>query len=170
MSETMVGYSEMSSEFGRLLEQHAGIVRKVAASYSRNPHDRADLMQEIVAQLWQAYPRYDQARSFSTWMYRVALNVAISNVRSEQQRRDHVMEFDPENHDIAAESTDHAADQQLAMLQRLIASLDPMNRALMMLYLDDRSHRDISEILGISESNVGTKIGRLKHYIREQLA
>jgi RNA polymerase sigma factor (sigma-70 family) len=170
MSETMVGYPETGTEFGRLLEQHAGIVRKVAASYSRGPHDRADLMQDIVAQLWQAYPRYDRTRPFSTWMYRVALNVAISSVRSDQQRRDHVMEFDPEHHDIAAESTDHAADQQLAMLQRLIASLDPMHRALMMLYLDDRSHRDIAEILGISESNVGTKIGRLKQRIREQLA
>jgi len=169
MSETMVGYSEVRTEFAELLGRHAGIVRKVAASYSRNAHDRADLMQEIVAQLWQAYPRYDRARPFSTWMYRVALNVAISSVRSEQQRRDHVMEFDPENHDIAAESTDHAADQQLAMLQRLIASLDPMSRAVMMLYLDDRSHRDIAEILGISESNVGTKIGRLKQRIREQM-
>lgn len=166
----MVGHNELRTEFGQLLNQHAGIVRKVAASYSRSPHDRADLMQEIVAQLWQAYPRYDRARTFSTWMYRVALNVAISNVRSEKQRREHVLEFDPECHDIAAESTDHAADQQLAMLQRLIASLDPMNRALMMLYLDDRSHRDIAEILGISESNVGTKIGRLKQRIREQLA
>ena len=76
-----------SERFAGLIRDHAGIVRKVAASYARNPHDRADLMQEILANLWASWSRYDDARPFPTWMYRVALDVALSHVRSVYRER-----------------------------------------------------------------------------------
>lgn len=156
--------------FETRLAAHAGIVRKVAASYTWTDADRADLMQDIVAALWQAWPRYDPARTFSTWMYRVALNVAISHVRGETVRRRHHVAYDPDQHGAEAEPTDHEAQEQAALLQRAMAALDPMNRALLTMHLDDRNHREIAEVLGISESNVATKLSRIKERLRKALA
>ncbi len=156
--------------FEARLRAHAGIVRKVAGSYAWTSHDRDDLMQDIVAALWQAWPRYDPTRPFSTWMYRVALNTAISQVRGETRRRRHHVAYDADLHDAEAPARDLEEDEQLVLLQRAMHSLDPLNRALLMLHLDECSHRDIAEVLGISESNVGTKLNRLKERLRNTLA
>lgn len=159
-----------ASSFEQRLAAHAGIVRKVAASYAWTEADRADLMQEIVAALWQAWPRYDPSRTFSTWMYRVALNVAISHVRGETKRRRHHVAYDPDEHVAAIAPADHEAEEQAALLQRAMAALDPMNRALLTMHLDERSHRDIADVLGISESNVATKLSRIKERLRKALS
>ena len=157
--------------FSTLLQRHAGIVFKVANTYARLAEDRADLAQEIAAQLWHAWPKYDPARSVSTWMYRVALNVAISHVRKQSMRQRHdAVPLDDHLHDMADTSTsDHESEQQLRLLQDFIARQPPLDRALLLLYLEDRPQREIAEILGISESNVSTKIGRLKQRIRDEL-
>jgi RNA polymerase sigma factor (sigma-70 family) len=102
-------------------------------------------------------------------MYQIAFNVAISHVRDASRRYRHSVPFDEELHDVAVEPPDPAMAQQIALLQRTIASLDPLNRALLLLYLDEHSYREIAEILGISESNVGTKVARLKERIRKEL-
>jgi len=158
------------AQFGELLERHRGIVLKVAGTYAWLPEDRADLAQEIAVQLWRAFPKYDPARSFSTWMYRIALNVAISFVRGDGARRQHAVPLDEELHEVGIDGADHETDQQLRLLRRCIDGLDPLNRALLLLYLEDRSHREIAEVLGISESNVATKLGRLKQRLRGDLA
>ena len=157
-------------EFAALVADHAGIVRKVATTYCRDAEDRADLAQDILAQLWAASPRYDRERPFSTWMYRVALNVAISHVRGVYRSARHFEPLTDVHHVIAAEPFDHEDRDEQAILQEVIAELDPLSRALLLLYLDERSHREIAEILGIGESNVGTKINRLKQRIRARLA
>ena len=155
--------------FGTLLQRHAGIVFKIAAGYARGPDDRADLAQEIAAQLWHAWPKYDPARSFSTWMYRIALNVAIGHLRQQTMRLRHdAVPLDEDLHDMAdgnAVDPEHA--QRLRLLQGFIARQPALDRALLLLYLDDRPQREIAEILGISESNVSTRIGRLKQRIRD---
>jgi RNA polymerase sigma-70 factor (ECF subfamily) len=157
--------------FGTLLQQHRGIVFKVANSYAWQADDRDDLAQEIAAQLWHAWPRYDPARSFSTWMYRVALNVAISHVREHTMRLRHdAVPLDADLHDIpGSEPSDHEHQHHLLQLQRFIQQQAPLDRALLLLYLDERPQREIADILGISESNVSTKIGRLKQRIRQSL-
>ena len=156
--------------FSSLLQRHAGIVWKVANSYARGREDRDDLAQEIAAQLWHAYPKYDPARSFSTWMYRVALNVAISHVREQTVRKRHdAVPLDEGMHDLAdADGVDHERDQHIRLLQGFIQRQPPLERALLLLYLEDRPQREIAEILGITESNVSTKIGRLKQRIRDE--
>lgn len=154
--------------FLRLLDQHAGIIRKVAAGYSSSLADRHDLMQEISLQLWKAYPRYSPERPFSTWMYRIALNVAISFLRSNTRpARQTVPLDDLEIADEAAGSRE--PDERIPILQRVIAALDPLNRALLLLYLDDHSYREISSILGITETNVATKLNRLKQRVRRDI-
>lgn len=166
------------NRFAALLEQHRGIVFKVAATYCRHRDDRQDLAQEIAAQLWRAYPGYDPARSFSTWMYRIALNVAISHVRSAGARAPAVS-LDDEYHEardshpgfaVDDGTAQHEADQQLRALYAVIDRQSPMDRALLLLWLEDRSQREIAEVIGISESNVATKLNRLKQRIREQIA
>ncbi len=157
--------------FSELLQRHAGIVFKVANTYARGSEDRADLAQEIAAQLWRAWPKYDPTRSVTTWMYRIALNVAISHVRSNSLRLRHdAVPLDEDLHDLAdANAVDSETEQHLRLLQQFIARQQPLDRALLLLYLDERSQREIADILGLSESNVSTKIGRLKQRIRHEL-
>ncbi|MEO5595675.1 MAG: sigma-70 family RNA polymerase sigma factor [Lysobacteraceae bacterium] len=156
--------------FGELLQSHRAIVFKVANTYCRHPEDRADLAQEIAAQLWSAWPGYDSTRRFSTWMYRIALNVAISFVRSDSRRQQRMQALDDTLHDVADENAfDHETDQNLRLLQAFIDRQSPIDRALLLLYMEEKSGRQIADILGISESNVSTKIGRLKQRIRDEI-
>jgi RNA polymerase sigma factor (sigma-70 family) len=157
----------LQSAFTSLLSEHKGIVLKIAHAYARSADDRADLAQEISAQLWRAFPNYDSSRTFSTWMYRVALNVAISHLREHSQRSAHISIDDQA---IESLPVDQHGNEQQALLQKLLAACDPMQRALLILYLEDRSTREIAEVLGISESNVTTKLNRLKTRLREQFA
>ncbi len=162
------------SRFAAMLDQHRGIVFKVAATYCRHRDDRQDLAQEIATQLWRAFPGYDPARPFSTWMYRIALNVAISYVRSSGSRAPAVSLDDThQSHPgfaIDDGAAQHEADQQLRALYAVIDRQSPIDRALLLLWLEDRSQREIAEVIGISESNVATKLNRLKQRIREQIA
>lgn len=147
----------MKARFLALLGTHRRLVYKVANLYGSR-EDREDLAQEIIAQLWKAFPGYDEGRKFSTWMYRVALNVAISHAR---RRRPEPEEL---GDDLAAPASN--GDGRLATLYRLIGGLGELDRALLLLYLDEHSGREIADVLGISESNVATKIGRLKERLR----
>ena len=155
--------------FLKLLEEHKKIVYKVASSYCRNPADRPDLEQEIVAQLWRSFDRYDEAYRFSTWMYRIALNVAISFYRAETRRSRDTVAAGDSLLEIAAESPEET-DGNLQVLREMIARLDELDRALVILYLDGNRYDTIAEILGISETNVGTKISRIKQKLRRDFA
>jgi RNA polymerase sigma factor (sigma-70 family) len=162
--------ADAGAQFGELLQQHRGIVFKVANSYCRNPADREDLAQEIATQLWRAFPSFDPARTFSTWMYRIALNVAISFVRNSNLRQRNNVPLD-ETHDIAdPNSRDAEGDEQIRLLYAFIDRLDELNRALLLLYLDEYSYRDIAEVLGITETNVATKISRLKQRFGREIS
>jgi RNA polymerase sigma factor (sigma-70 family) len=170
IATTLTGF-DAEAQFAALLERHRGIVFKVAATYCRNPADREDVAQEIVTQLWRAYPRFDATRTFSTWMYRIALNVAISFVRTNSVRERHTVALD-ETHDVEDSRTGPAEeDERARLLHAFIDRLDSLNRALLLLYLDDHSYRDIAVILGVTETNVSTKISRLKQrFARETSA
>lgn len=152
-------------EFLLLLEEHKKILHKVAGAYCRNPADRQDLAQEIVAQLWRSFGRYDAAFRFSTWMYRIALNVAISFYRSESRRARRTVPAE----DVLLEAADEEPDENLLLLRQRIDQLDELDRALILLYLDGNRYDTIAEVLGISETNVGTKIGRIKQRLRADI-
>ena len=152
-------------QFSRLLEGHRKIVFKVANSYARLADDRADLGQEISAQLWRAFPGYDETRSFSTWMYRIALNVAISHLRNAERRATYTQPLESA-HEAAVVTGISEPDERVRALEAFMARLDPLNRALLLLVLEERSYREIAEILGLSETNVATRISRLKQRIR----
>lgn len=144
---------------------------KVAGAYCADPEDRRDLVQEIVVQLWRSYPRYDERLKFSTWMYRIGMNVAISHLRSEGRRPRRTVALDEvEILDVAAaDRVLGEASDEARLLQRLVARLDEMSRALLVLYLEGYSHAEIAEVLGISATNAGTRIGRIKDRLREEI-
>jgi RNA polymerase sigma-70 factor (ECF subfamily) len=157
----------LQDRFQALFERHRKIVFKVANMYCRHPEDRRDLAQEIGTQLWRSFPGYDESRSFSTWMYRIALNVGISFARQAGHRERHSISLDNGAIDAVDETAGlQEPDERVRALHRFIDQLDVLNRALMLLYLEDRSYREIAEVLGISETNVATKINRLKQRIR----
>ena len=165
--QTITALAEQET-FTSLLEQHAGIIRKVAFSYTNTFADREDLTQEITLQLWRAYPGYSPDRPFSTWMYRIALNVAISFLRRHARPGRQTVPL--EENEIADENSgDVGADERVALLQRVIAALPPLDRGLMLLYLEDQSYREIAAVLGLSETNVATKLHRLKQRVREEM-
>ncbi len=149
------------------LDEHRKILWKVAGSYCRNDEDRRDLVQEIVVQLWRAFPRYDPQYRFSTWMYRIAMNVAISFYRSESRRTRDVSPIEESVLEIAAPERE---SDEMRLLRGWIDGLDALNKALVILYLDGNSSEEIGEVLGISGSNVTTKISRLKQRLRRELA
>lgn len=154
-------------QFLNLLDEHRRILFKIARSYCRNAADREDLIQEMIVQLWRSFASYDPRRRFTTWMYRVALNVAISHMRSESRRPRETVPLEGPILEVAATPPESAAlEDDLRQLQQRIGELDPLDRALMILYLDGNPHDAIADVLGISPSNVGTKIGRIKQRLR----
>lgn len=160
----------VQARFQSLLERHGGIVFKVAGMYCKNAEDRRDLAQEISAQLWRSFARYDEARPFATWMYRVALNVAISFARNAAVRTRHATALDENAADPIDERTHFAdADERVLALRRFIDEQGELNRALLLLYLEEQSYLEIAEVLGISETNVATKLSRLKQRIQREI-
>lgn len=158
---------EPQDRFQSLIEQHKKILYKICNSYCRNPDDREDLAQQIVAQLWQSFRSFDGRAQFSTWMYRVALNTAISWYRRERTRTRHILPVG--EHVLNAVAEQESEPDEIRILYDFIESLDELNKALILLYLDGYTNREIGEVLGISETNVGTKIGRLKTTMREEV-
>jgi RNA polymerase sigma-70 factor (ECF subfamily) len=155
------------NEFSKLVHANYPIVVKVARSYSRTTTDCEDLIQEILFHMWQSFGKWDRSRKFSTWMYRIALNVAISYLRK-TYRHSTVSLDDGEliGSQLAAGSPPETI-AQARELRRVIEQLEPLPRALMILHLDSYSNQEISEILGISETNVSTKLNRLKKQLAQ---
>jgi RNA polymerase sigma-70 factor (ECF subfamily) len=154
-------------EFLALVEPLARSIRAVASAWGRTAEDRRDLEQEILAQLWRAFPRYDRARPFPTWLYRVALNVAISQARARWPQEDRRAPLEAAE-DLALDA--RPRDERLAQLHTFISELEPLPRALVVLHLEDRPHREIAEILGLSETNVSTRLSRLRQRLRERFS
>ena len=154
------------AQFLELLEQYKKLIFKIANSYCRNGEDRKDLLQEITLQLWKAFPNYNNAYALSTWIYRISLNVAISFYRKEKSREKwlatyrEVFVFTEED---TAEET-----QQYEVLYKLIETLNALDKALVILYMEGKKYKEIAEITGISATNVSTRINRIKTKLSSQ--
>jgi RNA polymerase sigma factor (sigma-70 family) len=158
----------LEEQFQTLVEEHKKILYKVCNSYCRNRDDRDDLAQEIIIQLWRSFGTFDERYVFSTWMYRIALNVAISFYRRESTRTRHVIS--DEEHLLEAIDDTDSQPEDIRLLYRFIEGLDPLNKALILLYLDGNSYQEIADVLGISETNVATKISRLKKTMKQEFS
>jgi RNA polymerase sigma-70 factor (ECF subfamily) len=155
--------------FQDILDKHKGILLKVAGMYCQEEADRQDLVQEILVQIWQSLHRYDERFALSTWLYRVSLNIAISHFRKSRSRTGHIILTDEPPAQIA-DAELSGKDHQLNLLHQFIAELRDLDKALMLLYLEEKSHAEIAEILGISTTNVATRIGRIKETLRKRFS
>lgn len=141
--------------------QHKGLIFKIVRAYAVAAPDREDLFQEIVVQVWNSIPAFREESAVSTWIYRISINTAIKWNRKERKHR--VPESLDVTHHLLTET--HDEDQRLHWLYDEIQQLDKIDRSLSLLLLDGFSYKEMSAILGITESNVGVKINRIKKYL-----
>jgi RNA polymerase sigma-70 factor (ECF subfamily) len=152
--------------FIRLVNEHRGMLYKVCRLYCFTEHDRQDLFQEIVIQLWKSYPAFRGEARFGTWLYRIALNTAISGLRKQRRR---IVLTDPEHLPAQLHDIQYSAEkeEQLQQLYTAINQLTEIEKALTMLYLEDKSYQEMEEILGISQNNLRVKMNRIKEKLRK---
>jgi RNA polymerase sigma-70 factor (ECF subfamily) len=158
--------ADLQESFQTLMEEHKKILYKVCNSYCKDRGAREDLAQEILVQLWRSFGHFDGRCRFSTWMYRIALNVAISFYRRESTRSRHVISGEERVLEVA--DAKGSEPREVGLLYEFIDRLDPLNKALMLLYLDENSYQQIGDVLGITETNVATKINRLKRKMKDE--
>lgn len=160
---------EQQHFFEDLIEQNKGILYKVARAYCPNADDRQDLIQEMMIQIWQSINKYNDQFKISTWLYRISLNVAISFYRKSSTRAKKYTELTMQLIETQVEDKSEN-EKHLNLLEQFISELKEIDKAIMILYLEDKSHTEIAEILGMSLSNVGTKIGRIKNKLRTRFS
>ncbi|MDX1630172.1 MAG: sigma-70 family RNA polymerase sigma factor [Fulvivirga sp.] len=153
-------------KFIQLLHDHKQIIFKVCNMYCKDSEDQKDLVQDVIYQLWNSFENYDSKYKVTTWMYRIALNVAISFYRKTKTKMKYNTRLDDSFLEIGVEEEIDQAEE-VKMLKNFINQLDKMNKALMILYLDGNSHEEIGNVLNISTSNVGTKINRIKSKLKD---
>jgi RNA polymerase sigma factor (sigma-70 family) len=151
----------MEKDFVEMINANRGIIYKVCNLYCYDKEDKNDLFQEIIFHLWKAYPNFRKESLITSWMYRVSLNIAITNLRR--------VSFQPNKRSISDEefqmpdlSFSMDENESSNMLNRAIEKLSEIEKAIILLYLEEKSYAEISEILGISNSNVGVRINRIK--------
>lgn len=151
-------------DFLDLIEKHKGILHKICFSYSNSNEEFRDLMQEVLYQLWKSIKTYKKQSSFSTWMYKVALFTALAHIKKKKPLV--VTEKLPE---IALVKDPYAAKDEFDVLNMAIKSLPETDRAVLILYLEDKNYREMAEILGLTESNIGVKLNRIKQKLKTKM-
>ena len=145
----------------RNITQNQGIIHKVTRIYCDNEDDRKDLFQEILIQLWRSYDKFREQSKFSTWMYRVAINTAITNFKKEAKSRKK-SEIGKDLYLLADEPYDEEKEEHLKLLYEAINQLTGIEKSITLLYLEDKQYEEISEITGISQNYVRVKMNRIK--------
>jgi RNA polymerase sigma-70 factor (ECF subfamily) len=157
-------------QFLTLIQQNKKLIFKVCNGYCHDPEDRKDLVQEVIIQLWRSFSNYNNQFKLSTWMYRVALNTCISWYRSERKRKTGAINIEDGLIDLIDTNEQQETDERVVQLYTFINQFDELNKALMILYLDNNSYKEIADVLGISQTNVATKINRIKQQLKNQFA
>ncbi|HLV93314.1 MAG TPA: RNA polymerase sigma factor [Aequorivita sp.] len=156
---------DLEHKFVTQLKENQRIVHKICRLYTYDDDSHNDLFQEITIQLWKAYPKFRGDSKFSTWMYRVALNTAITLYRK-SKRSIKTQDFENLSFKIASEEFDDTEEKQLALMYKAVKELNDIDKALVFLYLEDKSFREIAETLGISEVNARVKMNRIRGKLR----
>ncbi len=155
----------LENNFVELLEKHQNIAHKICRLYTNNQDAHNDLFQEITIQLWKAYPKFRGDAKFSTWMYRVGLNTAITLYRK-SKRTIKTQEFELVAFKIKSVDYDDTEEQQLKLLYKAVYQLNDIEKALVLLYLEDKNYNEISQTLGITEVNARVKMNRVKKKLK----
>jgi RNA polymerase sigma-70 factor (ECF subfamily) len=158
----------LEKEFLKSVNEHQGILFKICRMYCQDNDDVNDLFQDMLLQLWQAWPSFKGASKLTTWMYRICLNTAIARLRK-SSRSPRVQPLTLAQYgmpDSVPQRLDILFDSEL---QAAIDGLSRIDKALIMLYLDEKSYKEIAEIMDLSETNVGVKLNRTKTKLKERI-
>jgi RNA polymerase sigma-70 factor (ECF subfamily) len=156
------------SDFIRLIREHEGIIYKISRVYFDQEEDQKDLYQEIVYQLWKSYDSFDDRSKWSTWMYRVALNTAISFLKRDKSKLKKVSSEGLDN--FKMEPFDPVMEERIEWLYKSIQELSVVEKGIILLYLEGKRHDEIASITGFSATNVGTRISRIKEKLKRQIS
>ena len=151
----------MKEEFLRNIMVNQGIIHKVTRIYCDNVDDRKDLFQEILIQLWKSYSSFKEQSKFSTWMYRVAINTAITAYKRGSRQTANAL-FVREIPSIADDDYDYELEENLNLLHTAIDQLTGIEKSIILLYLEEKSYEEIAEITGITQNYVRVKMNRIK--------
>ena len=154
-------------DFLKIIEKHKGIIYKISRAYCKNEDDRKDLIQEIIVQVWNSFHTYNDKYQHSTWIYRIALNVAISLYRKNSVRQNKTV-FLSDTINFIDDSQTNELEGDIVLLYQFIHELKNLDKALMLLYLEEKTHKEIAGILDLSVTNVATRIGRVKKIIKQK--
>ncbi len=155
------------SDFQKIISENKGIIYKVSNAYCIIEAERQDLIQEIIIQIWKSFPNYNSKYKISTWIYRIALNVAISLYRKQNSQKK-LTTVSIDDYQLSDESANVEKELQIKQLYKFIHELKELDRALILLYLEEKNYKEIAEILGISHTNVATKISRIKILLKQK--
>ncbi|MHA7110981.1 RNA polymerase sigma factor [Sunxiuqinia elliptica] len=158
----------MEKEFVQIISQNQGIIHKVCSIYCDSEEDRRDLFQEILAQLWKSFPSFRNEAKFTTWMYRVALNTAITSFKKDKRKPDQ-SNLEIENFQLAVEEYDHETEEQIKLLYKAIANLSGIEKSIVLLYLENKKYEEIAEITGITQNYVRVKMNRIKKKLKKYM-
>jgi len=158
--------NKLAAELIERITENQGAIHKVCNVYANSREDREDLKQEIILQLWKSYPGFQGKSKFSTWMYRIAFNTAITNIRK-SKRHPIIEALSGTKQSIPAKEDIDYMDDDMNSLFKAIAKLKDVEKAIVTLYLEEKSYKEIGEIVGISEKNVSVKIVRLKDKLKK---
>ena len=159
-----------SGTFLAIIQANRGIIYKVANAYCKDAENRKDLVQEIIVQLWKSFDNYSDRYQYSTWIYRIALNVAISFYRKDNRRKQLSSPLAEDIIQLADPGPPPETAENISFLQQFIGELKEVDKALMLLYLEEKSQKEIAEIIGISPTNVATRIGRIKKILKQKFS
>lgn len=156
---------EEENNFVRLIKQHQGLIHKVCLMYENDSDDRNDLFQEIVLQLWKSFPSFRGEAKITTWMYRIALNTAISGFRK-RTRKVQTEDIDERHHNISDQPYEDG-EEEFQRLQAAIRKLPEIDRAMIMMALDEMPYEEIAETIGITQNNVRVRMNRVRERLRK---
>ena len=159
---------KIEQEFVSLLDQHQNLIHKVCRLYTNDEMAHKDLFQEISIHLWRAYPSFRGDAKFTTWAYRIALNTAISLFRK-KSRTISTTSLDLQIHRFEYKEYNSQEEEQLKLMYQALYQLNDIDKALVFLYLEDKSYQEISETLGITEVNARVKMNRVKTKLKQIL-
>jgi RNA polymerase sigma-70 factor (ECF subfamily) len=151
--------------FLQIITENQGIIHKVCSIYCDLEEDRRDLFQEILVQLWKSYPSFRSESKFSTWMYRVALNTAITSFKKDKRQPDKTG-VSYENMQLAEELYDSGVEDQIKMLNQAVSNLTGIEKSIILLFLEDKKYEEIAEITGITQNYVRVKMNRIKKKLK----
>jgi len=157
--------NKLKEQFIPIFEKNIGIILKISRAYSTTTHDREDLINDIALELWKAFPNFRGDSKISTWIYRIALNVSMNYSR---KKKSNFLSFSETNlFEVSDWLSNEENNEQSELLYECIDELKEFNKVIILLYLDGNSYEAISTITGISKTNVGTRISRIKEQIKE---